>query len=91
MPKFECDLLKSKQRLLDSKQGRAREPASFLRESVIAVVILPRVLAAGASSQMSEVLSFCFRERAEPPSIKISVLTFLVEKKPVKISRVSIF
>ena len=48
---------------------------------MIAVVILPRVLAAGASSQMSEVLSFCFRERAEPPSIKISVLTFLVEKK----------
>ena len=35
---------------------------------------------AGASYQMLEVLAFCNRERAQPPSITITVLTFLVKK-----------
>ena len=32
------------------------------------------------SYQMLEVLSFCDRERAQTPSIKITVLTFLVKQ-----------
>ena len=35
---------------------------------------------AGISYQMLEVLAFCNRERAQPPSITITVLTFLVKK-----------
>ena len=50
-------------------------------ENVVAVVILLRVLAVVASYQMLEVLAFCNRERAQPPSISITVLTFLVKKK----------
>ena len=52
---------------------RGREPASFWRENLVAVVILLRVsenvVMAETSYQMLEVLSFCDRERAEPPSI----------------------
>ena len=33
---------------------------------------------------MFQVLSFCYRERAQPPLIKITVLTFLVIKGTVK-------
>jgi len=77
----------------------AREVASFWRENVVAVVILLRVLArvresvvvAGTSYQMLEVLAFCNLERAEPPSITITVLTFLVKKSTMKNSGVSIF
>ena len=66
---------------------------------MVAVVILLRVLArvresvvvAGTSYQMLEVLAFCNLERAEPPSITIRVLTFLVKKSTMKNSGVSIF
>ena len=66
---------------------------------MVAFVILLRVLArvresvvvAGTSYQMLEVLAFCNLERAEPPSITIRVLTFLVKKSTVKNSGVSIF
>ena len=77
----------------------ASEAASFWRENVVAFVILLRVLArvresvvvAGTSYQMLEVLAFCNLERAEPPSITIRVLTFLVKKSTMKNSGVSIF
>ena len=76
-----------------------REAGSFWRENVVAFVILLRVLArvresvvvAGTSYQMLEVLAFCNLERAEPPSITIRVLTFLVKKSTMKNSGVSIF
>ena len=38
------------------------------------------VIEAEISYQMLEVLSFCDRERAQTPSIKITVLTFLLKK-----------
>ena len=77
----------------------AREAGSFWRENVVAFVILLRVLARvresvvvpGTSYQMLEVLAFCNLERAEPPSITIRVLTFLVKKSTMKNSGVSIF
>ena len=61
------------------------EPTSFWRENVTAVVIpatrvSENVMEAEISYQMLEVLSFCDRERAQTPSIKITVLTFLVKK-----------
>ena len=40
-----------------------------------------RVVVAGTSYQMLDVLAFCNLERAQPPSITITVLTFLVKKK----------
>ena len=49
------------------------------------------VVVAGTSYQMLEVLAFCNRERAQPPSITITVLTFLVQKSTIKNSRVSFF
>ena len=55
--------------------ARAREPASFWRENVTAVVILLRVLAKNV------VVPFCDQERAQPPSINIKVLTFLGRQK----------
>ena len=36
--------------------------------------------------QMLEVLSFFYRERAQPPSIKITVLPFLVKKGTAKLA-----
>ena len=39
------------------------------------------VVEAETSYQMLEVLSFCDRERTEPPSIKLTVLTFLEKTK----------
>lgn len=64
---------------------RVREPGLFWRENMIAVIILLRDLATqrmswSDGSYRLEVLSFCDRERPEPPSIKIAVLTFLVKK-----------
>ena len=61
-----------------------------------AVVILLRVLArmfevAETSYQMLEVLSFCDQERVQPPSLKLTVLTFLVKKGKMKLSGESIF
>ena len=41
--------------------------------------------------QILEVLSFFYRERAQPPSIKITVLPFLLKKGTAKHSGVSIF
>ena len=71
----------------------AREAASFFRENAVVVVILLRVLAivAGTSYQMLEVLAFCNLERAQPSSITITVLTFLVKKSTMKNSGVYIF
>ena len=46
---------------------------------------------AGTSYQMLEVLAFCNLDRAQPPSITITVLTFLVKKGTMKNSAVSIF
>ena len=43
------------------------------------------------SYQMLEISAFCNRERVQPPSIKIAVLTFLVKKSTMKNSGVSIF
>ena len=42
-------------------------------------------------NQVLEVLPFCNRESAEPPSLKITVLTFLVKNGQLKLSGKSIF
>ena len=42
------------------------------------------VVVAGTSYQMLDVLAFCNLERAQPPSITITVLTFLVKKSAIK-------
>ena len=65
---------------------RAQETASFWREIVIAIVILLRALAdcgSGGSNlwTVRRFLSFCDQERASPPSIQITVLTFIGKKK----------
>ena len=39
---------------------------------------------AGTSHEILEVLAFCNWERAQPPSITITMLTFLVKKSTVK-------
>ena len=39
---------------------------------------------------MLKVLSFCDQERAKPPSVKVSVLTFLVKKCTMKLCGVYI-
>ena len=46
---------------------------------------------AGTSYQMLEVLAFCNLERDQPPSITITVLSFLVKKSTMKNSVVSVF
>ena len=46
---------------------------------------------AETSYQMKEVLSFCDGERVQPPSLKITVLTFLVKNGKMKFSGESIF
>ena len=43
------------------------------------------------SNQMLGILSFRDRERALPPSTEISELTFVVKKRTMKLSGVSIF
>ena len=62
-----------------------REPTSFWRENVVAVVSLLRsfsenVVVAKTSYQMLGILSFSDRERALPPTTEISVLTLVVKK-----------
>ena len=54
------------------KRGSRRHSTTSFNKSVVA---------AGTSYQMLEVLAFWNRERAQPPSITITVLTFLVKKK----------
>ena len=49
------------------------------------------VVVAETSYQMLKGLAFCNRERAQPPSITMTVLTFLVKKSTMMNSRVSIF
>ena len=54
------------------KRGSRRHSTTSFSESVVV---------AGTSYQMLEVLAFCNLERAQPPSITITVLTFLVKKR----------
>ena len=49
------------------------------------------VVGAGISYQMLDVLAFCNRESAQPPSITITVLTFLEKKSTMMNSGVSTF
>ena len=49
------------------------------------------VVVARTSYQMLDVLAFCNRERVQPPSITMKVLTFLVKKSTMMNSGVSIF
>ena len=72
---------------------RAREPESFWRENVIAVVMSfsKKMEVAEISYQEIEVLSFWDRERALPPLIIITVLPFLVEKRTMKFSALESF
>ena len=46
---------------------------------------------AETSYQMLDVLSFCDQERVEPPSLKVTVLTFLVKNGKIKLFSESIF
>ena len=64
------------------KRGSRRHATTSFNKSVFA---------AGTIYQMLEVLAFWNRERAQPLSITITVLTFLVKKSTMKNSRVSIF
>ena len=52
------------------KRGSRRHCTTSFSENVVV---------AGTSYQTSDVLAFCNRERAHPPSITITVLTFLVK------------
>ena len=49
------------------------------------------VMVAKTSYQMLEVLSFCDRESASPPSLEITMLTFLANNGKMKLSGESIF
>ena len=71
----------------------AGERASFWRENVVAVVILLRVLTSVvvAGTSLLEVLPFSNLERAQRPSITITVLTFLVKNSRMKNSGGFIF
>ena len=71
----------------------AGERASFWRENVVAVVILLRVLreCRSGGNKLLEVLPFSNLERAQRPSITITVLTFLVKNSRMKNSGGSIF
>ena len=68
--------------ILEEKRGSRRHSTPSFRENVVV---------AGTSHEMLEVLAFCIWERAQPPSITITVLTFLVKKSTVKNFGVSIF
>ena len=60
----------------------ACEPRLCWRENEVAVVSFSQsVVVAGTSYQMLEVLAFCNLDRAQPPLITTTVLTFLVKKK----------
>ena len=62
------------------------EPASFWQENMTVVIILRRVLTRMSwwwkqvIKIMFEVVLFCDQRRTVPPSIMITVLTFLVKK-----------
>ena len=72
---------KTRKRFSQWQEVRARESTSFWRENVTATKgFSENVMEAEISHQMLEVLSFCDWERAQTPSIKITVLTFLVKK-----------
>ena len=68
--------------ILAGKRGSRRHSTASFSESVVV---------AETSYQMLEVLPFCNLERAQPSSITITVLTFLVKKSTIKNSGVSIF
>ena len=68
--------------ILAGKRGSSRHSTTSFSESVVV---------AETSYQMLEVLPFCNLERAQPSSITITVLTFLVKKSTIKNSGVSIF
>ena len=55
-----------------AKRGSRRHSATSFSQSVVV---------AGTSYQILDVLAFCSRERAQLPSITITVLAFLVKKK----------
>ena len=57
--------------MLAGKCGSSRRSTASFSESVVV---------AGTRYQLLEVLEFCSRERAQTPSITITVLTFLVKK-----------
>ena len=61
--------------ILAGKRGSRRHSTTSFIESVIV---------AGTSYQMLQVLAFCNRERAQPPAIAITMLTFLVKKSTMK-------
>ena len=69
----------------------ALQPASFWQESHSTTSFSESVVLAGTSYQMLEVSAFFNRERAQPPSVKITMQTFLVEKSAMKLSVMSIF
>ena len=46
---------------------------------------------AETSYKMLKVLSFCDQERVQPPSLNVTVLTFLVKNGKMNLSGVSIF
>ena len=56
---------------LAGKRGMRPNSTTSFSESVVV---------AGTSYQMLDVLAFCDRERAQPPSITITVQTFVVKK-----------
>ena len=58
------------------------EPMSFWRENVIAIVILLRVLAR-MPWWREQVINFFLRERAKPPPIEITALTFQVKNSTI--------
>ena len=64
------------------KYGSRRQSTKGFSESVVV---------AGTSYQMLEVLAFCKSKRAQPLSITITVLIFLVKKSTMKNSGVSVF
>ena len=74
-------------RFLTLNNARERESASFWRENVVAVVILPRVLARMSQwrkqvIKCQKVHHFAIWIGLNPPSIKITVLlTFLVNQQ----------
>ena len=58
--------------ILAGKRGSRRHSTTSFSKNVVV---------AGTSYEMLEVLAFCNWERAQPPSITITVLTFLVKKR----------
>ena len=58
------------------KRGSRRHSATSFSENVVV---------AGKSYQILEVLSFCDWERVKPPSLKITVLTFLEKNDKMKL------